>query len=61
MKQRARIIDKSNTLIEKHRAGPFLISTELIQCCAGLYHLLKGWKSSKSPVDLSDIRLFIPA
>ncbi len=61
MKQRARIIDGSNTRIERHGAGLLLISAELILCCAGLYHLLKGWESSKSPVNLSDIRLFIPA
>jgi hypothetical protein len=61
MKQRARIIDGSNTRIERHGAGLLLISAELILCCAGLYHLLNGWKSSKSPVNLSDIRLFIPA
>jgi hypothetical protein len=61
MKQRARIIEGSNTRIERHGAGLILISAELILGCAGLYHLLKGWGSSKSPVNLSDIRLFIPA
>ncbi len=61
MKQRARIIEGSNTRIERDGAGLLLISAELILCCAGLYHLLKGWESSKSPVNLSDIRLFIPA
>jgi hypothetical protein len=61
MKQRARIIEGSNTRIERHGAGLILISAELILGCAGLYHLLKGWRSSKSPVNLSDIRLFIPA
>lgn len=61
MKRKARIIEGSNTRVERHGAGLILISAELILCCAGLYHLIKGWESSKSPVNLSDIRLSIPA
>jgi hypothetical protein len=61
MMPRARIMDGSNTRIKRPGAGLLLISAELILCCAGLYHLLKEWKSSKSHVNLSDIRLFIPA
>ncbi len=61
MKRKARIMEGSNTRVERHEAGLLLISAELILCCAGLYHLLKGWKDSRSPVNLFDIRLFIPA
>jgi hypothetical protein len=61
MKRKSRIMEGSNTRVERHGAGLLLISAELILCCAGLYHLSKGWESSKSPINLSDIRLFIPA
>ncbi len=61
MKRKARIMEGSNTRVERHEAGLLLISAELILCCAGLYHLLKGRKDSRSPVNLFDIRLFIPA
>jgi len=61
MKRKARIMEGSNTRVERHEAGLLLISAELVLCCAGLYHLSKGWESPKSPINLSDIRLFIPA
>jgi hypothetical protein len=61
MKRKSRIMEGSNTRVERQRAGLLLVSAELILCCAGLYHLSKGWGSSKSPINLSDIRLFIPA
>jgi hypothetical protein len=54
-------MEGSNTRVERHDAGLLLISAELVLCFAGLYHLLKGWENSKSPVNLFDIRLFIPA
>jgi hypothetical protein len=61
MKRKSRIMDGSNTRVERKGAGLLLVSAELILCCAGLYHLSTGWESSKSPINLSDIRLFIPA
>lgn len=61
MKRKARIMEGSNTRVERHEAGLLLISAELVLCCAGLYHLLKGWENSESPINLFDIRLFIPA
>lgn len=61
MKRKSRIMEGSNTRVERQGAGLLLVSAELILCCAGLYHLSKGWESSKSPINLSDIRLFIPA
>ena len=61
MKRKSRIMEGSNTRVERQGAGLLLVSAELILCCAGLYHLSTGWESSKSPINLSDIRLFIPA
>ncbi|CAG0967229.1 MAG: hypothetical protein OIN86_05925 [Candidatus Methanoperedens sp.] len=61
MKRKSRIMEGSNTRVERQGAGLLLVSAELILCCAGLYHLSKGWESSKSPINFSDIRLFIPA
>ncbi len=61
MKRKSRIMEGSNTRVERQGAGLLLVSAEFILCCAGLYHLSKGWESSKSPINLSDIRLFIPA
>jgi hypothetical protein len=55
MKRKARIMEGSNTRVERHEAGLLLISAEIILCCAGLYHLSKGWESPKSPINLSDI------
>ena len=48
------------TRVEKQEANKLLKSAELLLCIAGLYHLLKGWKGNESPVNLVDIRLFIP-
>jgi len=61
LKRKARIVEGSITRVEKHEANILLKSSELLLCIAGLYHMLKGWKGPESPVNLSDIRLFIPA
>jgi len=61
MKQRARIIAGSNTRRERQGARTPSHLRRTHSCGACLYHLLKGWKSSNSPVNPSDIRLFIPA
>jgi hypothetical protein len=61
LKRKARIVEGSITRVERHEANILLKSSELLLCIAGLYHMLKGWKGAESPVNLSDIRLFIPA
>ncbi len=61
LKKKARIVEGGITRAEKHEANVLLKSSELVLCIAGLYHLLKGWQGPASPVNLSDIRLFIPA
>lgn len=61
LKRKARIVEGSITRVEKHEANILLKSSELLLCIAGLYHMLKGWKGPENPVNLSDIRLFIPA
>ncbi len=61
LKKKARIMEGGITRAEKHEANVLLKSSELVLCIAGLYHLLKGWQGPESPVNLSDIRLFIPA
>jgi hypothetical protein len=61
LKRKARIVEGSITRVEKREANILLKSSELLLCIAGLYHMLKGWKGPESPVNLSDIRLFIPA
>ncbi len=61
LKRKARIVEGGITRVEKHEANVLLKSSELVLCIAGLYHMLKGWKGPESPVNLSDIRLFIPA
>ncbi len=61
LKKKARIVEGGITRAEKHEANVLLKSSELVLCIAGLYHLLKGWQGPESPVNLSDIRLFIPA
>ncbi len=61
LKKKARIMEGGITRAEKHEANVLLKSSELVLCIAGLYHLLKGWQGPKSPVNLSDIRLIIPA
>jgi hypothetical protein len=61
LKRKARIIEGGITRVEKHEANILLKSSEIILCISGLYHMLKGWKGPESPVNLSDIRLFIPA
>jgi hypothetical protein len=49
------------TRVEKQEANKLLKSADLLLCIAGLYHMLKGWKETENSVNLSDIRLFIPA
>ncbi len=61
LKRKARIVEGGITRVEKQEANKLLKSAELMLCIAGLYHMLKGWKKTESPVNLSDIRLFIPA
>ncbi len=61
LKRKVRIVEGGITRVEKQEANKLLKSAELLLCIAGLYHLLKGWKKTESPVNLSDIRLFIPA
>ncbi len=61
LKRKARIVEGGITRVEKQEANKLLKSAELLLCIAGLYHMLKGWKDLESPVNLSDIRLFIPA
>ncbi len=61
LKKKARIVEGGITRAEKHEANVLLKSSELVLCISGLYHLLKGWQGPESPVNLSDIRLFIPA
>ncbi len=61
LKKKARIVEGGITRAEIHEANVLLKSSELVLCVAGLYHLLKGWQGPESPVNLSDIRLFIPA
>jgi hypothetical protein len=61
LKKKARIMEGGITRAEVHEANVLLKSSELVLCIAGLYHLLKGWQGPESPVNLSDIRLFIPA
>jgi hypothetical protein len=61
LKRKARIMEGGITRVEKQEANKLLKSAELLLCIAGLYHLIKGWKGNESPVNLADIRLFIPA
>ncbi len=61
LKKKARIVEGGITRAEIHEANVLLKSSELVLCVVGLYHLLKGWQGPESPVNLSDIRLFIPA
>jgi hypothetical protein len=61
LKRKARIVEGGITRVEKQEANKLLKSAELLLCIAGLYHLLNGWKGHDSPVNLADIRLFIPA
>jgi hypothetical protein len=61
LKKKARIVEGGIIRAEIHEANVLLKSSELVLCVAGLYHLLKGWQGPESPVNLSDIRLFIPA
>ena len=56
-----RLVEGGIIRAEIHEANVLLKSSELVLCMVGLYHLLKGWQGPKSPVNLSDIRLFIPA
>ncbi len=61
LKRKARIVEGGVTRVEKQEANKLLKSADLLLCIAGLYHMLKGWKEPENPVNLSDIRLFIPA
>jgi hypothetical protein len=61
LKRKARIVEGGITRVEKKESNKLLKSAELLLCSAGLYHMIKGWKGTDSPVNLSDIRLFIPA
>ena len=61
LKRKTRIVEASYTRVEKHEAGLLLKSSELVISIAGLYHLITGWKGPRSPFNLSDIRLYIPA
>jgi len=61
LKRKARIVEGGITRVENTRLNKLLKSSELLLCIAGLYHMLKGWKNPESPVNLSDIRLFIPS
>lgn len=61
LKGKARIVEGGVTRVEKQEANKLLKSADLLLCIAGLYHMLKGWKEPENPVNLSDIRLFIPA
>ncbi len=61
LKKKARIVEGSRTRVEPDEAELSLKSAELILCIVGLYHLLKGWKGPDSPINLSDIRLILPA
>ena len=61
LKRKARIVEGGITRVEKQEANKLLKSAELLLSIAGLYHMLKGWKEPESPINLSDIRLFIPA
>lgn len=61
LKKKARIVEGGITRAEIHEANVLLKSSELVLCIVGLYHLLKGWQGPESPINLSDIRLFIPA
>ena len=60
LKRKVRIVEGGITRVEKQEANKLLKSAELLLCIAGFYHLLKGWKGNESPVNLADIRLFIP-
>jgi hypothetical protein len=61
LKKKARIVEGSRTRVEPDEAELSLKSAELVLCIVGLYHLLKGWKGPVSPINLSDVRLVLPA
>ncbi len=61
LKRKARIVEGGITRVEKQEANKLLKSAEFLLCIVGLYHMLNGWKGHESPINLSDIRLFIPA
>ncbi len=61
LKKKARIVEGSRTRVEPGEAELSLKSAELVLCIVGLYHLLKGWKGPVSPINLSDVRLILPA
>lgn len=61
LKKKARIVEGSRTRVEPDEAELSLKSAELVLCIVGLYHLLKGWKGPVSPINLSDVRLILPA
>lgn len=61
LKGKARIVERGIIRVDKHDTGLLLISGELILSIVCLYHLLKGRTALVSPLNLSDIRLVIPA
>src|SRR3989337_994845 len=61
LKKKARIVEGSRPRVEPGEAELSLKSAELVLCIIGLYHLLKGWKGPVSPINLSDVRLILPA
>ena len=61
LKRKTRLVEGSRTRVTKHETGISLLAAEVLLCSCGLYHVLKGWKGTGSPVNLSDVRLVIPA
>ena len=61
LKKRARIMEGGRLRVDKNETGIYFLSSELLLCSAGLYHMLNGWTRPESPINLSDIRFFIPA
>ncbi|CEG13541.1 conserved hypothetical protein [groundwater metagenome] len=60
LKRKTRIVEGSYTR-PKHDVELSLLSGELVLCMAGLYHMMNGWAGSASPINLSDIRIVMPA
>ncbi len=60
LKKKARIVEGSYTR-PKHDIELSLLSGELVLCIVGLYHMMNGWAGSASPINLSDVRIIMPA